>query len=324
MDNILVSVHCATYNHEKYVADAIESFLMQKTNFKFEVLIHDDASTDRTVDIIREYEKKYPDLIKPFYQTENQYSQGQSITKLNLKRAQGKYIAICEGDDFWIDPYKLQKQVDYMEKHPECSLCVHGGYIVNASDKKIIAKHRSSKQNKFFSSEEVIQGGGGLFLTNSMFYRKKYDDIRPAFFNIASVGDYPRVINLSLLGKVYYMNESMSAYRRAVENSWSTLNMFNLKNRIVHFSQIADMLDTVNDYTGGKYQEAINRTKYENQLLLLLEQRKFREIKSYRNNKYYSTLGYKIKIIIFLDQYCPILLQFIRIAKRSWSKWAMR
>jgi len=97
---------------------------MQKTGFDFEVLIHDDASTDGTSDIIREYEKKYPNIIKPIYQKENQYSKGVLISlTYQFPRAKGKYIALCEGDDYWTDPYKLQKQVDFMEANPEYSLC---------------------------------------------------------------------------------------------------------------------------------------------------------------------------------------------------------
>jgi glycosyltransferase involved in cell wall biosynthesis len=98
--------------------------MMQKTNFLFEVLVHDDASTDGTVDIIREYETKYPDIIKPIYQTENQYSKGISISPTyQFPRAKGKYIALCEGDDYWTDPLKLQKQVDFLEANPTYSLC---------------------------------------------------------------------------------------------------------------------------------------------------------------------------------------------------------
>jgi len=125
----LVSISCTTYNHKNYIRDAIEGFLKQKAKFQFEILLHDDASTDGTNEIIKEYEHKYPDLIFPVYQKENQYSKGVVISPtFNWPRARGKYIALCEGDDYWTDPYKLQKQVDFMEANPGYSLCV-GGYL---------------------------------------------------------------------------------------------------------------------------------------------------------------------------------------------------
>ena len=123
----LVSINCITYNHKQYIRDAIEGFLMQITNFPVEILIHDDASTDGTVEIIREYEKQYPWLIKPVYQTENQYSKHNSfisISKIQYGRALGKYIAFCEGDDYWTDHYKLQKQVDFLESNVWVDNCL--------------------------------------------------------------------------------------------------------------------------------------------------------------------------------------------------------
>lgn len=123
----LVSISCITYNHQNFIRDAIKGFLMQKTTFPVEILIHDDASTDKTAEIIREYEKKYPHLIKPIYQTENQYSKRDgSIGRIQRKRSCGKYYAACEGDDYWTDPYKLQKQVDFLEANPDFSVCVGG------------------------------------------------------------------------------------------------------------------------------------------------------------------------------------------------------
>lgn len=120
---VVVSICCITYNHEPYIRQCLDGFMMQKTTFPFEVLIHDDASTDGTADIIREYEIKYPDIVKPIYQKENQYSKGIAISRTyNYPRAKGKYIALCEGDDYWIDPLKLQKQVDFLETHSEYGL----------------------------------------------------------------------------------------------------------------------------------------------------------------------------------------------------------
>ena len=112
MEDIKVSVCCLVYNHEKYLRQCLDSLLMQETNFKYEILIHDDASTDGSADIIREYESKFPDIIKPIYQTENQYSKQVQISwTYQYPRARGKYLAWCEGDDFWSDKKKLQKQV---------------------------------------------------------------------------------------------------------------------------------------------------------------------------------------------------------------------
>lgn len=114
MNDPMVSICCLAYNHVPYIRKCLENFMMQKTNFPFEVLIHDDASTDKTADIIGEYEAKYPNIIKPIYQTENQYSKGVGVTRVyQFPRVKGKYIAMCEGDDYLTDPLKLQKQVDF-------------------------------------------------------------------------------------------------------------------------------------------------------------------------------------------------------------------
>ena len=128
MDELpLVSICCITYNHAPFIKKCLEGFLMQETSFPVEILIHDDASVDGTDEIIKEYADKYPDLIFPLYETENQYSQGKhnEIDFYNYRRARGKYIAYCEGDDYWTDPLKLQKQVDFMESHPDYSVCFH-------------------------------------------------------------------------------------------------------------------------------------------------------------------------------------------------------
>ncbi len=127
---IMVSICCVAYNQEQYIRQTLDSFLAQKTNFSYEIIISDDASTDHTADIIRQYEQKYPEIIKPVYYTKNIYSQGINPDKLNYAKAVGKYIAFCEGDDYWIDDYKLQKQVDYMESHPDCTFCFTNAYFL--------------------------------------------------------------------------------------------------------------------------------------------------------------------------------------------------
>ncbi len=140
MDNITLSIICDTYNHEKYIAQCLDGILMQKVNFTFEVLIHDDASVDNTANIIKEYELKYPDTVKPIYQSENQYYKGASAyiwQTYQFPRAKGKYVAMCEGDDYWTDPYKLQKQVDFLEKNEEYSICFHKVKVWKQNKQKI-------------------------------------------------------------------------------------------------------------------------------------------------------------------------------------------
>ena len=119
----LVSINCLVYNHEPYLRDCFEGFVIQKTDFPFEILVHDDASTDKSALIISEYTEKYPSLFLPIYQKENQYSKGVKVSDtFQYPRAKGKYIALCEGDDYWTDPMKLQKQVDFLEANPEYGL----------------------------------------------------------------------------------------------------------------------------------------------------------------------------------------------------------
>ncbi len=124
---VIVSIHCITYNHEPYIRQCLEGFVMQQTNFRFVAIVHDDASTDNTAAIIREYEEKYPDIIKPIYEIENQYSKGDGslgrIMNDAIVATGAKYVAMCEGDDYWTDPLKLQKQVDFLEANEDYSIC---------------------------------------------------------------------------------------------------------------------------------------------------------------------------------------------------------
>ena len=153
---LMVTILCLVYNHESYIRQCLEGFVMQKTNFRFEAIVHDDASTDGTAAIIREYAEKYPDIIKPIFETENQYSKGDgSLGRIMTAHTHGKYVAICEGDDYWIDPLKLQRQVDFLEGNPEYVLTYTGAYIVNANSEKqrwryFLQKRYSGDVTKYF------------------------------------------------------------------------------------------------------------------------------------------------------------------------------
>lgn len=135
----LVAIYCLVYNHEPYLRDCFEGFVMQQTNFSFVAIVHDDASTDGSAAIIREYEEKYPYIFKPIYQKENLYKKGgfeaiNDVMFSAIYSTDAKYIAFCEGDDYWTDPLKLQKQVDFMEDNPNYVLCCHRYKVFSQND----------------------------------------------------------------------------------------------------------------------------------------------------------------------------------------------
>lgn len=205
----LVSILCLTYNHAGFISQAIEGFLMQKTNFVFEVLIHDDASTDGTSDIIREYEKKYPEIIKPIYQTENQFSKGVKISlTYQYPRAKGKYIAFCEGDDYWTDQYKLQKQVDFLENNPDFSMCFSDVNIISNNSNNYSTREIISRRNVFTISDLLKYGN--FMHTATVVFRNNFDKMMP----INSItGDYFLHLHNASFGKIKFIDEVMVTYR---------------------------------------------------------------------------------------------------------------
>lgn len=208
----LVSICCITYNHEPYIVQTLDGFLMQKTSFPFEILIHDDASTDRTADIIREYEKKFPNLIKPIYQKENQYSKGfTSVSETwNFPRAKGKYIALCEGDDYWIDENKLQMQVDFLEKNPEYGMCFHDAVVVNELENEVdsFSYHVIEKD---YSATELFENW--VVPTASMLFKKEILCYKLADRENFIAGDIVLVEQACVYGKVHGFKKKMSVYR---------------------------------------------------------------------------------------------------------------
>ena len=214
MENeIMVSIVCNAYNHEKFIGKALQGFVMQKTNFKFEILIHDDASTDGTADIIRKYEEKYPDIVKPIYQTENQYSKKIGILKnYQYPRAKGKYIALCEGDDHWINENKLQKQIDFMEKNENCVMTCHNSKKINyiTGEEKI---ENPIAKTGYATAEDILVDKPGYWIaTASIVYRKSIRENYPDFFSLPPVGDMPLRWYCFAIGDVYYFEDVMSVY----------------------------------------------------------------------------------------------------------------
>ena len=223
MEEILVSICCLTYNQEKYVRDVIEGFLSQKTDFIYEIWIHDDASTDNTAKIIKEYAEKYPQIIKPICQKENLYSQGINIVEdVLFPLFNGKYVAFCEGDDYWCDENKLQRQVQFMEEHSEYSACVHNTKMINCRNNEI-AYFNGSRMDMDLIFEQIVMGGETQFHTSSILCKKEYVCV-PKEITFRNVGDYPLAVYLMFKGKIRYLHQVMSVYRLYAEGSRSAIN----------------------------------------------------------------------------------------------------
>lgn len=225
--NPLVAIMSLTYNHEQYIRDALEGFVMQKTNFPFVAIVHDDASTDGTATIIREYAEKYPDIIKPIFETENQYSKRDgSLTKIMREAIEAtgtKYVALCEGDDYWIDPLKLQKQVDFLEANPEYGMCYSRVRYFDQKSGRF--KKIWGGSNQTFS--ELLSKGNTIPTLSTLFRRdiheKYYDDVHPEFKNWP-LGDYPIWLYFAHESKINFMPDVTGVYRVLSESASHTKN----------------------------------------------------------------------------------------------------
>lgn len=224
--SLMVTIRCLTYNHEQYIRQCLDGFVMQKTNFRFEAIVHDDASTDGTAKIIREYAEKYPDIIKPIFETENQYSKRDgSIGRIMNEHTHGKYIAICEGDDYWIDPYKLQKQVDFLESHPDYVMCSHrfNQYI---QEKGLLEEEQDNDFEGADYDLKNLIGGKWLTQTLTVMYRRSALDLkRYAAYEMSM--DMILFYELLRNGKGYCFPDIMAVYRVHDGGVWSGISLNN-------------------------------------------------------------------------------------------------
>lgn len=306
MSEIKVSVLCITYNQRDYIEQAINSFLMQKTNFDYEILIHDDASTDGTTDIVRKYEKMYPDKIKAIVQKENQYSKNIPITNTYLAPiARGRYFAICEGDDYWNDPNKLQKQYDYMNSHKECSLCIHDSYVLYKNKIVFYPKQFSEKECEY-NIEDAIMGLGIQAATNSMFFRADSFCSEDTYMKIAPAGDYIRPVYAALNGYIHYMPGRMCVHRMLAKNSFSSTMGIGKKSQDrwdVFYDRLKLSLDEFNKSTNMKYASIVEKAFIIQRFNNYLNTHNVDKIKEEPYRHMFDELPLKKKI----EFYCPMI-----------------
>ena len=223
MNQPLVAIHCLVYNHEPYLRDCLEGFVMQQTSFPFVAIVHDDASTDGSAAIIREYEERYPNIIKPIYETENQWRKPDGslgrIMNAAIDATGAKYVAMCEGDDYWTDPLKLQKQVDILEADESLMACCTNCSVVDMNsdvleEKRVQPVVKENKQGRYSLRDFFDQGH--QYPTLSVLYRNTHrDEVRQKTNAMRNpyMGDWTLWIALLCFGDMYYLDEVTCAYR---------------------------------------------------------------------------------------------------------------
>ena len=214
--DVKVSVVMITYNHERFISQAIESVLMQQADFGVELVIGEDCSTDGTRAIARNYGERYPGRIRLLLPEHNLGMMPNFIA--TLRACNGQYIALCEGDDYWIDPLKLQKQVDFLEAHPECVLCVHDVLIVYEDGSLPSYRQRAPGHKRIYGLEDVLTSG--LTHTGSLLFRSAVSSGFPDWFCCAPIGDWALNVLLAEHGQIGYLDDMMSAWRRHAGGAW--------------------------------------------------------------------------------------------------------
>lgn len=323
MNDIMVSICCIAYNQEQYIRQTLESFLSQKTDFAIEIVIHDDASTDRTAEIIREYELKYPDLIRAMYQQQNQYSKGVTNPSgaFNYPRARGKYIAMCEGDDYWIDENKLQKQVSYMEAHPKCSMCCHSAKVEVVDGSYTEATVRPYKQSKIIPADQIIDKKSGI-PTASLLFRTSLVQPVPDYYTKCPVGDIPLQLLFASKGSVYYFDEMMSVYRIGDKESWTVRGRsgdYPAKQE-TYYLRMKEMYESFDMQTGYRYHESIERAVKRLRFLTYVNTKQYSYIFAREYREFYSDLSFHTRFFIRFEYHLPGIYRAVRMAARKWSE----
>jgi len=312
-----VSVCCATYNQQRYIEDAIRGFLIQETDFPFEIIIHDDASTDNTTNIVKQYAQKYPNIIYPIYQKENQYSQGKKILPKIFEIAQGDYLAICEGDDYWTDPQKLQIQTSKMKEHPGCHISFHAvNETMNDAEESLNPYPRSKQyeNEQIFDPATVLAGGGSFMQTPSVMIHKESIKDLPYFYYTAPATDYVLQFLASLNGGALYINRNMAVYRVGADGSWRK-SIENVDNYIKFQMAWFDSYLTINRYFDGKYEKeiiSVLRGQETSLAKALLSENRIEEFKKFMNMAYAMETHHSFEFsMMYYFRSTPRILNFL-------------
>ena len=315
-----VSVLCTAYNHEAYIAQALESFVSQRTTFPFEVLVTDDASTDGTAAVIRDYAARYPEIIRPFLMEENQLSQGVNLYETVLfPNARGEYFAECEGDDYWTDPDKLQLQVEFLDARPAYTACVHNTrtHTVGGGEPDRVLYPQTGDRDVSF--ETVLQGMSHAFHTSSIVVRREFLEHEPEFRDEGfrhGFTDYPEGLWFTLQGKVRFLDRCMSVYRiNSVASSWSS-GVDRQYQKLIQFvtGELA-VLDKLLPLLDGEREAAARQVKLEREYELLYLQGRVDEMVRTPYDAIHKTKSLSFRAVTALKRAFPALHRLYREKK---------
>lgn len=301
MSKLLVSICCLAYNHENFIRDCLDGFIIQKTDFDFEILIHDDASTDKTADIIKEYEALFPKIIKPIYQSENQYSKGIGVSaNFNFPRAKGKYIALCEGDDYWIDPYKLQKQVDFLEVNSDYGLVCTDFSILEQSTGKIQESLFKNQPNKFpiYDNFEDFLLAAGYMAPCTWLCRREFI---PVNFDGHADGSFYWLLHVFANSKVHVLLDNTTMYRQLVESASHSNSITKMYIRAVGI--LKTQMDYIDDFkVSESFKSKVLQKHYQMVLPSLVALNNRDEIKMALFNLPIEQRSYRDKLLLYLAE----------------------
>ena len=313
----MVSILCTAYNHEQYIAQTLDSFLEQETDFPFEILVSDDASTDNTAEIIRDYAARYPDVIRPYLMEENIFSQGRNFyTEFFFPNCRGKYVCLCEGDDYWTDKSKLRRQVDFLESHPDYSACVHNTLLHYCDGSQPDRPLLSHGQDRDLPMEFMISGASQAFHTSSLMSRREVITNTQPFYHVAyshGFTDQANAIWFRLNGKVRYLDRVMSVYRiNSNSAAWSSEvdgQYDKLRNFIIGKR---DMLRSLLTQIPEEYRKLVEDAILEREFELMYIEGRDREQRRepYRSILRRQSFSYRLKN--FVKSYLPAVQRIYR------------
>lgn len=326
VDNPVVSVCIQTYNHQNYIAECIEGVLMQKTKFPIEILIGEDESPDGTRDICLEYAQKYPEKIRLFLHHRknvmviNGKATGRFNFLWNITNAKGKYIALCEGDDYWTDPDKLQKQVDALEEYQNCDICFHPTMRLDDVTKTTKIEANYFDNTHVVEVEKVILGEGHFCPTASLLFRRELFQEIPPIFDTAPVGDYFIQVLGALKGGALYLNHCMSVYRTNTGIAWRD-SVSQIEKKEIHTTYFNKSIDEFDDFLKGKYHMLFQQLKANSYSYIALVYLRNKQFENFKRNitisiNTYPTGTLFTKLLYQFRNFPQLLFNIISLKKK--------